>query len=217
MNNCDKTSNNKYFDCPARMDDGRAFTDYRPSSSVNDMIRYSNNVMTSFDYRQFLTHNATKIMEVNNVYTKEKVGCPSCNYVEVPFQNTCTWNTSYGSCAMTNQNGIGIANKVMSQNIENFTPNGENLTGYNINGNSSLTGQMAFDYSAQNIPVKEQYKNYGNENVSSEQIFNAFEKNVPVKEQFNYNKRDNIMTGAQGAYNEFKKNVFVPEAFSMKR
>ena len=43
MNNtCDKTSNNKYFSCPARMDDGRTFTDYRPSSSVDDMIRYSN-------------------------------------------------------------------------------------------------------------------------------------------------------------------------------
>jgi len=53
-NTCNKTSNNKYFDCPARMDDGRIFTDYRPSSSVDDMIRYSNNVMSSYEYRQFL-------------------------------------------------------------------------------------------------------------------------------------------------------------------
>ena len=36
-NNCNKTSNNKYFDCPALMSDGRVFTDYRPSSYVNDL------------------------------------------------------------------------------------------------------------------------------------------------------------------------------------
>ena len=45
MNNggvCNKTSNNKFFGCPARMDDGRHFTDYRPISYVNDLVRYSN-------------------------------------------------------------------------------------------------------------------------------------------------------------------------------
>ena len=72
MNNtCNKTSNNKYFDCPARMDDGRAFTDYRPSNTVDDMIRYSNNVMNSYDYRQFLIHNANNIMEIN-ISNKQK-------------------------------------------------------------------------------------------------------------------------------------------------
>ena len=29
-------SNNKYFDCPPRMSDGRNFTDYRPSCDVNN-------------------------------------------------------------------------------------------------------------------------------------------------------------------------------------
>ena len=28
-NNCHKTTNNKYFQCPPRMSDGRHFTDYR--------------------------------------------------------------------------------------------------------------------------------------------------------------------------------------------
>ena len=61
--NCNKTSNNKYFDCPARMDDGRAFTDYRSSATVDDMIRYSNNTMSSFEYRQFLINNGNEIMK----------------------------------------------------------------------------------------------------------------------------------------------------------
>ena len=37
-----KTSNNKYFECPARMDDGRLFTDYSPSAVLNDVIRKNN-------------------------------------------------------------------------------------------------------------------------------------------------------------------------------
>ena len=57
---CFKTSDNKDKNCPARMDDGRIFTDYRPSSSVDDMIRYSNNVMSSYEYRQFLINNANQ-------------------------------------------------------------------------------------------------------------------------------------------------------------
>ena len=213
MTSCDKTSNNKYFDCPARMDDGRAFTDYRSSSTVNDMIRYSNNTMTSFDYRQFLTNNATKIMEVNNVYTKEKVGCDSCNYVEIPFQNTCTWNSSYGSCAMTNPNGIGMDNRVMSKNIERFTPNGMNLQGYNINGQSSLTSQLAYDATAQNVYAPEAFQS---NIVGAEGAFKEFSQNVYAPEPF-MTKKPSQYVNAETAFNEFSQNVYVPEAFSGRR
>jgi hypothetical protein len=116
---CNKTSNNKYFDCPARMDDGRIFTDYRPSTTVDDMIRYSNNVMSSYEYRQFLINNANNIMSVNNNYTKEKVGCASCNYQDVPFQTICNVNDKYSKCKMVDQNGVGVKN-VATQNIETF-------------------------------------------------------------------------------------------------
>ena len=116
---CNKTSNNKYFDCPARMDDGRAFTDYRPSSTVDDMIRYSNNVMSSYDYRQFLMNNANNIMDVNNNYTKEKVGCDSCNFKEIPFQTVCDVNDKYSKCHMANPNGVGLRN-IAQTGVENF-------------------------------------------------------------------------------------------------
>ena len=33
---CYKASNNKYFNCPPRMDDGRHFTDYRSSCDTNN-------------------------------------------------------------------------------------------------------------------------------------------------------------------------------------
>ena len=123
---CNKTSNNKYFYLPARMNDGRTFTDYRSSSTVDDMIRYSNNVMSSYDYRQFLISNANNIMKVNNDYTEQKVGNSKCDYKEVPFQTECNVNSSYSRCSMTNQNGIGIKNVAVNV-VEKFTPNGMNL------------------------------------------------------------------------------------------
>ena len=109
-NTCNKTSNNKYFNCPARMDDGRSFTDYRPSSDVEDMIRYSNNTMSSYEYRQFLIHNADKIMNVNNNYTKDKMACTDCNAKQMPFTTVCDVNDQYSRCKTVNPNGVGLNN-----------------------------------------------------------------------------------------------------------
>jgi hypothetical protein len=107
-NSCNKTSNNKYFDCPARMDDGRAFTDWRPSSDVENMIQYSNNIMSSYQYRQFLIHNANEIMNVNSMYSNNKLSCNNCDAKQVPFNTVCDVNAQTSKCHNINQNGIGI-------------------------------------------------------------------------------------------------------------
>ena len=123
MNNCNKTSDNKHLDCPAVMNDGRAFTDYRPSSTVDDMIRHSNNVMTNFEYRNFLINNAKSIININNNYLENKLGCKNCNTPTVPFEKTCVYNSNYGKCSDNNVNGIGINNNVDNSNIEKYTNN----------------------------------------------------------------------------------------------
>jgi hypothetical protein len=92
------------------MDDGRAFTDYRPSSSVDDMIRYSNNVMSSYEYRQFLINNATKIMNVSNKYVEDKMSCNNCNAKPIPFHTVCDVNTQISKCNLLNPNGVGLDN-----------------------------------------------------------------------------------------------------------
>lgn len=117
---CNKTSNNKYFDCPARMDDGRAFTDYRPNSTVNDMIRYSNNIYGSNEYRQFLINNSVNIMNITNNYTSSKMGCNSCNTEEVPFNNTCDYNNNFPVCKNNNNSGLGTKNNVVNMNSTEF-------------------------------------------------------------------------------------------------
>ena len=63
MDTCFKTSNNKYFQCPPRMADGRHFTDYRPSNYINDLIRADNSISNSLQYRVFLQNNANTLMD----------------------------------------------------------------------------------------------------------------------------------------------------------
>lgn len=75
---CYKTSNNKYFGCPARMSDGRNFTDYRPNCYVNNLIRQNNSTYNSFQYRMFVTHNAENLMNLNRTYACEKNCCGPC-------------------------------------------------------------------------------------------------------------------------------------------
>jgi hypothetical protein len=43
--------------------DGRTFTDYNTDAEVNEMLQKSNGITNSNDYRYFLQHNATKLME----------------------------------------------------------------------------------------------------------------------------------------------------------
>ena len=73
-NSC-KVSNNKYPDCPAIMNDGRAFTDYRSSCYINDAIRVKNGITNSYDYRQFLIHNGNEMMNSTRLYNIEKLSC----------------------------------------------------------------------------------------------------------------------------------------------
>jgi len=131
MTSCNKTSNNKYFDCPARMDDGRAFTDYRSSTIVDEMIKYSNNVMSSNDYRQFLIHNGSNLINVSRDYTKEKLANGDCNYKEVPFSRNCVINDKFSRCTLGAPNGIGLNNVVSPNDHLKVEDNDENeVKGY---------------------------------------------------------------------------------------
>lgn len=147
--NCMKTSNNKYFDCPALMSDGRIITDYRSSNTLNDMIRISNNTLSSYEYRQFLTNNAVDIMKVNNDYLMNKNSCPSGKLVTVPFNKVCSYNTQVSRCHNTNQrDGIGLKNEV-SKNIPKCRAN-QSANCY-FNEDPSMNAQAGY-YNGMNTP-----------------------------------------------------------------
>ena len=71
----ERTVNNRFHDCPARMDDGRHFTDYRQACYVNNLLRMVNNTPDSFDYRMFLTRNAENLQNANRQYIEQKESC----------------------------------------------------------------------------------------------------------------------------------------------
>ena len=78
MSTCYKASNNKYFDCPPRMSDGRHFTDYRPNCEINSMIKMDNKITNSFEYRNFLQQNANKLLDINRKHACQKNCCITC-------------------------------------------------------------------------------------------------------------------------------------------
>jgi hypothetical protein len=45
-----------------KMEDGRQFTDYRPRNVLDSTIAAQNKIKNNFDYRMFLTNNATKVL-----------------------------------------------------------------------------------------------------------------------------------------------------------
>ena len=81
---CNKTSNNKHFQCPQRMDDGRHFTDYRPNCHLNNLIRVEGKTLNSFEYRMYLTRNANNIIQSNRVNNCSKNCCGPC---QKPLEN----------------------------------------------------------------------------------------------------------------------------------
>ena len=68
-------------ECPNRMEDGRAFTDYRPRCAVNaelfNLLNKANMVHSSYESRMYLQQNADAFME----YEKNKAvdrAAPCC-------------------------------------------------------------------------------------------------------------------------------------------
>jgi hypothetical protein len=107
---CDKTSNNKFFDCPPMMADGRNFTDYRSNRYVNQLVAQNNNVQSSNQYRKFLMNNAEGLMELSHKYLYQKNGCNECDAQKIPIETMCKYNSSYGTCYVNSTTGLGIQN-----------------------------------------------------------------------------------------------------------
>ena len=74
-------NNPKYQGCPARMSDGRHFTDYRPNCHLNGLIQSQNNIKNSYHYRNFLQDNGSKLMDMNKNHAINKNYCDSCDAV----------------------------------------------------------------------------------------------------------------------------------------
>tara|TARA_B100002051_G_C16632939_1_gene584283 strand:- start:604 stop:939 length:336 start_codon:yes stop_codon:yes gene_type:complete len=101
-----KTSDNVNLDFPARMADGRIFTDYRQNCIMNHELSQGKN---SFDYRYFLEKNGQSIEQGIFQKLDEAVKCNSCNAQTVlPVQTIQNCNEGVCSISMNDPNGLGL-------------------------------------------------------------------------------------------------------------
>ena len=91
--------NNKYASFPPLMMDGRSITStWQPEAIINADLIDRNNIKSNWEYRNFLTQNATEIMKYNFLesandvgYYKRPIDIPSINSnTYIPSQNTYT-------------------------------------------------------------------------------------------------------------------------------
>lgn len=108
---CDKTSENRFFNCPPKMADGRNFTDYRPRCFANaDDLKAP---MNSYEYRQYMINNAEKIMQNNIIRVTKENSCGPCvepynQGTMLPEQTMIECNGSTCSFSTNNPNGLGM-------------------------------------------------------------------------------------------------------------
>lgn len=128
MSACYKTSDNKHFDCPPRMADGRHFTDYRPSCHVNDLLKADNAISNSFQYRKFLQENADTLMNKNREIACAKNCCAPCvgkglgvegfnNGTMLPEKYIQECNANFCKVVINDVNGVGTGRNYYSQGI----------------------------------------------------------------------------------------------------
>ena len=102
-----KTSDNVNLDFPARMADGRIFTDYRPNCVMNRELSKANN---SFEYRYYLTRNANDIETSTMKKLEADVKCDNCKaQTLLPVQTIQNCNAGVCVTELNDPNGLGLA------------------------------------------------------------------------------------------------------------
>ena len=97
---CYSGTNNIHFNFPPIMADGRVYSSWQPESVVNKTIQKQENITSSWEYRQYLTHNATEIMKINYNQTCGELGLPSHQHSndtpsgKVPYLFKSTYDTN---------------------------------------------------------------------------------------------------------------------------
>ena len=104
-----KVTDNVELDFPARMSDGRQFTDYRQNCLLNNNLSQGKG---SWEYRFFLTQNATNLQQQMIQQQEETTACTKCSDNTVlpvkTIQNCTPTGCNY---QINDQNGIGLGRK----------------------------------------------------------------------------------------------------------
>ena len=119
-------TDNYFMDFPARMQDGRLFTDYRSNCILNSKSLS----MSSLEYRNYLTNNADNIIKNHMKITEELINCKTCSdYSIIPPYVTMECNTN--NCIQKDIMPDGVGIEIVKNNLNN----------YNIKQNNKLNSQ----------------------------------------------------------------------------
>jgi hypothetical protein len=134
MDLCYRVSDNKYDYLPAKMSDGRHFTDYRSKNLINELLIKNNKVHSSHSYKNFLMNNANELRILNSNYCCQK-NCINSKKDEIviPFKNEIKCDTQ--TCRKTNLNPNGIGLKINNGNGIEWINKEDN---YNVNENNPI-------------------------------------------------------------------------------
>ena len=94
---CNSGSNNIHFDFPPIMADGRNYATWQPSAVMNKSLRESHGITTNWQYRKYLTDNADKIIEINQLEACDQ--CCSCPARYGDGVNIANTPFTYRSCS----------------------------------------------------------------------------------------------------------------------
>jgi hypothetical protein len=66
---------NFFKTCPAKMSDGRLFTDYRTAVRREEYVKFINNIVRDDEYRAFLQKNSETILDKEWDYNRKNKSC----------------------------------------------------------------------------------------------------------------------------------------------
>jgi len=101
-----KVTDNVELDFPARMSDGRQFTDYRQNCILNNALSQGKG---SWEYRTFLTNNSIQIHDQMMTTLESQFACNSCtDNTVLPVKTIQNCNAVGCNYTMNDPNGIGL-------------------------------------------------------------------------------------------------------------
>lgn len=86
--------NNIHFDFPAKMEDGRVYSNWQPSAVLTEQIRKREGIQTNWEYRAYLQKNADSIIEFDKNEACRQSGCPY-SYSKTSIIRRSDLNESY--------------------------------------------------------------------------------------------------------------------------
>ena len=104
-----KVTDNVELDFPARMSDGRQFTDYSQNCLLNNNLSQGRG---SWEYRHYLTQNAVQIQQQMIQKVESATACTKCSDNTVLAVKNIQHCTPTGCTYQLNdENGVGLGRK----------------------------------------------------------------------------------------------------------